>query len=429
MSLWRKYVKAIWIIFRNLIGSLAVLPLAVGLSACPAALEPGSAQHSTTNDFLADVVQVDSRELAAFTELTGTVTGRTSVPLTTKLMSEIRFLEVEEGQRVSKGQILVVLDDSDIAAMRSEAAAYRAEADAALGEVLAVQRQAEAGVAQAEAGLAQAQAALADAQRDRDRMVTLYDQDVVPRAQLDKAELGVEIARENVEQATAAIEQAQASVSQATSRTPQVEAKQQQANARDMQAAALQEYAVLHAPFDGIVSAKYFQQGQLSAPGQPILVVEQADVLRVTLAVPNHIASGLQLGDRFEVQVDSPQGTQLRSGDSVLVRTGWLKAWYDAAPATYFASQPGVGPDAAIWLHEQGMALLGTDTSGTEVVPMPDLERTTHGALIVERGVHVIEIMDLESVADERAYEFLFVCLPLRITGATGSWLRPVAIV
>lgn len=123
------------------------------------------------------------------------------------------------------------------------------------------------------------------------------------------------------------------------------------------------------------------------------------------------------------------QGTQLRPGDSVLVRTGWMKAWYASSPQAYFASQPGVGPDAALWLYEQGMALLGTDTSGTEVIPMPDPERTTHAVMLVERGVHLVEIMDLEALASEDIHEFLFVCLPLRITGATGSWVRAVAVV
>jgi kynurenine formamidase len=123
------------------------------------------------------------------------------------------------------------------------------------------------------------------------------------------------------------------------------------------------------------------------------------------------------------------QGTELRRGDSVLVRTGWYAAHYKTDERAYFASQPGVGPDAALWLYDHGMALLGTDTSGTEVIPMPNLERTTHGLLLVERGVHLIEIMDLEAIAADRVYEFLFVCLPLRIKGATGSWVRPIAIV
>lgn len=147
-------------------------------------------------------------------------------------------------------------------------------------------------------------------------------------------------------------------------------------------------------------------------------------------------AKGLEhLPDRYEITPDDvaatldSQGTELRSGDSVLVRTGWLKAFYDDDPDAFFASQPGVGPDAAIWLYDRGMALLGTDTSGTEVIPQPDTERTTHAVMLVERGVHLIEIMDLESVADEGIFEFLFVCLPLRIAGATGSWLRPIAII
>ena len=44
-------------------------------------------------------------------------------------------------------------------------------------------------------------------------------------------------------------------------------------------------------------------------------------------------------------------------------------------------------------------------------------------------GVHLIEILDLEAIARDRVYEFLFIALPMRITGGTGSWLRPVAVV
>jgi kynurenine formamidase len=141
------------------------------------------------------------------------------------------------------------------------------------------------------------------------------------------------------------------------------------------------------------------------------------------------------LPDRYEVTPEdldltlTSQGTELRSGDIVLVRTGWFASYYRADPDTYFDSQPGVGPDGALWLYERGMAVLGTDTSGTEPIPMPDLERTTHGVLLVERGVHLIEIMDLEEIARDRVLEFLFAALPLRITGGTGSWLRPVALV
>ena len=141
------------------------------------------------------------------------------------------------------------------------------------------------------------------------------------------------------------------------------------------------------------------------------------------------------LPDRYEVTPTDiadafvAQGTELRKGDVVLVRTGWFAAYYRKDPDTFFASQSGVGPDAALWLYERGMSVLGTDTSGTEVCPLPDPERTTHALLIVERGVQIIDTMVLDELAADRIYEFLFVTLPLRIVGGTGSWLRPIAIV
>jgi kynurenine formamidase len=154
----------------------------------------------------------------------------------------------------------------------------------------------------------------------------------------------------------------------------------------------------------------------------------------VLIDVPRH--KGVDcLPDRYEVtpadveEALAAQKTQLRRGDMVLVRTGWFAAWYRIDPDTFFASQPGVGPDGALWLYERGMSLLGTDTSGTEVCPLPNPERTTHRLLIVERGVHIIETLDLEALAADEVHEFLFVTLPLPIVGGTGSWLRPIAII
>jgi kynurenine formamidase len=118
----------------------------------------------------------------------------------------------------------------------------------------------------------------------------------------------------------------------------------------------------------------------------------------------------------------------IRKGDAVLVRTGKVRE-YGIDNEAYQAAQPGVGADAAIWLYEQGMAVLGTDTTGTEPQPFPDSTRTTHQAMLVERGVHLVENLNLEEIAADGICEAMFICLPLRLTGATGSWVRPVAIV
>jgi kynurenine formamidase len=51
-----------------------------------------------------------------------------------------------------------------------------------------------------------------------------------------------------------------------------------------------------------------------------------------------------------------------------------------------------------------------------------------HRVLLVEHGVHIVENVDMQRLAADRVYEFLFICLPLKFVGATGSPVRPIAI-
>jgi kynurenine formamidase len=121
------------------------------------------------------------------------------------------------------------------------------------------------------------------------------------------------------------------------------------------------------------------------------------------------------------------QGTHIEVGDAVLVRTGKMRQ-YGVDNDAFLAGQPGVGLEAALWLYEQGMAVLGSDTTGTEPQPVIDWERTVHVAMLMEHGVHLVEWMNLEPLAQAPAREFMFVCLPLKLRGASGSWVRPAAI-
>jgi kynurenine formamidase len=140
-----------------------------------------------------------------------------------------------------------------------------------------------------------------------------------------------------------------------------------------------------------------------------------------------------RLPDRYEVTVEDLKqelartGGEIRSGDIVIVRTGKIQDFGDEA--AFQAAEPGVGRTAALWLYDAGMAVLGTDTTGTEPLPFDDPAVTTHAAMLVESGVHLIENLNLEEVSHANVSEGFFIALPLKITGATGSWLRPVLVV
>jgi len=140
-----------------------------------------------------------------------------------------------------------------------------------------------------------------------------------------------------------------------------------------------------------------------------------------------------RLADRYEVTVDDLKQElartklEIRTGDIVMVRTGKIQDFTNEA--AFQAAEPGVGRTAALWLYDQGMSVLGTDTTGTEPLPFDDPAVTTHAAMLVDKGVHLIENLNLEEVAGSGVHEGLFIALPLKITGATGSWIRPVLIV
>jgi kynurenine formamidase len=119
-------------------------------------------------------------------------------------------------------------------------------------------------------------------------------------------------------------------------------------------------------------------------------------------------------------------GVALRPGDVVLVHTGHLRDW----PVYEFGPEPGLSLEAALWLAQHEPLAVGADNSAIEVLPsvVPGRAQPVHVELIVERGIYLIEWVGLEELAAAGASEFLFICLPLKIKGATGSLVRPVAV-
>lgn len=125
-------------------------------------------------------------------------------------------------------------------------------------------------------------------------------------------------------------------------------------------------------------------------------------------------------------------GTAVRAGDVVLVRSGWGRM-FDAGSAAYRGTEsgvPGVGESGAQWLAQRKIHAAGADTIAFEhLAPKAGhSDLPAHRVLLVESGIFIIEALDLEGLAATGRREFTFVLLPLKIVGATGSPVRPVAL-
>ena len=130
------------------------------------------------------------------------------------------------------------------------------------------------------------------------------------------------------------------------------------------------------------------------------------------------------------------QGTDLRPGDAVFIRTGTLKYWGEAGgdhDTLKLHDSAGIDLDAAKWLvGKKGAVVVGSDTSGLEVGPAPVGSvsfNPVHDYLLVQQGVHIAEFHNLEDLARDKAYTFAYICLVNKIKGAAaGFTLRPIAI-
>jgi kynurenine formamidase len=142
------------------------------------------------------------------------------------------------------------------------------------------------------------------------------------------------------------------------------------------------------------------------------------------------LAGAAPLAEDCEItpeQLEAARKTEIRRGDVVLLRTGWGRYFEDARKFVNETRLPGPGLAAAQWLSNQGVFAAGSDTVAFEKSPVAEMPVHVH--LLVESGIHIIECLNLEELAADGVAEFLFVGVPMKIRGATGAPVRPLALV
>ncbi|HET6408110.1 MAG TPA: cyclase family protein [Chthoniobacteraceae bacterium] len=122
------------------------------------------------------------------------------------------------------------------------------------------------------------------------------------------------------------------------------------------------------------------------------------------------------------------QKIQIAEGDVVLFRTGRMRYWPDGSKV--FGNSPGVTLETAHWITSHNIIAVGADNEAVERTPSSNARNWLpgHCHFLIEAGVPQIECLNLEELAGDGVSEFAFIAAPIRLRGATGSPLRPLAL-
>ena len=260
---------------KQTVSYLSILILMLFSSSCGEKIEPGTS--TKTPPVVKDVKVQTARitEQPLIYEAVGTVRAGITSNLDSKLLGTIEDIRVREGDRVKKGDTLLIIDQR---------------------QVKAGVRQAEAGLSEAKEALAAAISAISAAKAEEEltwatykRYLTLKEKKLVSVQAFDEVE-----ARHR--QAKAASKKAEAMVDAATARVRQAEAALSvvQVTKKD---------AVITAPHDGIISGKLVDKGDLAKPGFPLLVLETTRGFCVDMILPETYIDYVQARQKVTVKV------------------------------------------------------------------------------------------------------------------------------
>ena len=249
--------------------------LAIVLAACNRSHDAPVA--TTTAPVTVSAEPAGMHPLGSTFETGGVVAARTTATIASRIVATVMSVKVVPGDRVRAGQRLIALDDRDLSANRTRAAA----------SLTALERTATAASADRDA----ADAALTLARATHDRIVTLHARRSATPQELDEARSALRTAEARLRAADARIAESAAAVESA------------RAAARGADVAA--SFATLTAPFDGIVTEKLVEPGNLAAIGTPLLRLEDTSRFRLEARLDESRAAGIRVGDRARVVLDA----------------------------------------------------------------------------------------------------------------------------
>jgi RND family efflux transporter MFP subunit len=265
-------MKRAWALF---VATAGFLTLSAG---CGEKIEPGRTAAPPGPAVKAAVAAAQAGTWPLIFEAVGTVQAETASTVAAKLMGTITSVAVKEGDRVRRGDVLVTIDERQVDAQRQQA-------EAALSEARQAEQAARAAREAAEAG-----AELATATHRRYQMM-LARESVSPQ---------------EFEEVDARRRQAQAALVQAEDMQKAAGQRVRQAEAALAAAGVSAGDARVTAAFDGIVTAKMVDPGDLAAPGRPLLSLEKTGGHRVDIQLPESYVHAVRQGQTVSVRIEDP---------------------------------------------------------------------------------------------------------------------------
>jgi HlyD family secretion protein len=320
--------------------------------------------------------QAQRKTLQRTTEQPARIAAFEEAPLYPKITGYVEEVLVDIGDRVKKDQVLIKLWVPEMKDELRQKEALLVQAKAEIEQAAAAVRAAEAAAKTAEARISEAEAGTTRAEGEYQRWKDQHDrfkklassgsvtQNLVDETlnQFRAAEAARQEAAARIESAKAALHQSEANIESAKADEVAAGARLGVAESNLAQAQTMLNYAQIKAPFDGIVTRRnidtgHYVQSSHGSGSQPLLVVCQADVVRVFVDVPEMEAAMVNIGDTAIIRLQALQGQEV---PGQVTRTSWdlepsnrsLRTEIDI-PNQQGALRPGMFATASILLDER----------------------------------------------------------------------------
>jgi RND family efflux transporter MFP subunit len=339
----------------------------------PATGAPPRTEREGTTARQVRVVPAAQETVARGTIVTGTLAAEDQVVLSFKVAGRLSEISVDLGSRVQKGQTVARLDPTDFRLRVRQAEAALQQARARLG--LALDGRDDRVDPEQTPLVRQAHAMLAEARRSYERAETLWERQLIARAELDTAASTLQVAEGRYQDAIEEVRNRQAVL--AERRSELAIARQQLIDSE------------LLAPLDGAVRQRHVSAGEYLAAGAPIVTVVRMHPLRLRLAVPERVAASVRIGQLVKVKVEGDrnvyEGRVARLSPAINEedRTLMIEA---EVPNEDGQLRPGAFAEAEIITESEDRAVFVPVAS---IVTFAGVERviTVHDGLSVEKRV------------------------------------------